>query len=300
MKLGFIGLGKMGLNMSLRLIEKGHEIIGYARSLETRQKAASAGISTLSSIEELIQKLPQPRIIWVMVPSGPSTDEVFSYLSSRLNKGDIIIDGGNSYYKDSIVRGNVLKEKNILFLDVGVSGGVWGRKEGYCMMVGGDSYAFKIVEPLFKDLTNKEGYEYLGKNGSGHFVKMIHNGIEYALLQAYAEGFEILKEKKGFDFDLKKIAHLWNKGSVIRSWLLELSERAFDKEKDLSSVEGYVDDSGEGRWTVLETIENAIPAPTIVLSLMQRFASRQKESFSAKYIAALREQFGGHSVKKKS
>jgi 6-phosphogluconate dehydrogenase len=298
MKLGIIGLGKMGLNMSVRLKEKGHEVIGYSQTKETREKAEKEGLITAESLSDVVGKLQTPRIIWMMVPSGEATEKVLSELTPLLDESDIIIDGANSYYKDSVFRSEKLKAKNIFYLDIGVSGGIWGRKEGYCLMIGGDKKAFDIVEPLFKDLTEKEGYDYMGKSGSGHYVKMIHNGIEYALLQSYAEGFELLKEKKEFDLDLEKVSHLWNKGSVVRSWLLELSEKAFKEKGDLSSVAGYVEDSGEGRWTLLEAIENAIPCPTIALSLMQRFASRQEESFSAKYIAALRQQFGGHAIKK--
>jgi len=299
MEIGFVGLGKMGMNMVQRLLNDGHKIIAYARTESTVQKAVDIGATGAESLKDMVEQLPAPRIIWVMVPSGKATEDTISNLSELLNKGDILIDGGNSLYKDSIRRSEELKTKNISFMDVGTSGGIWGLQIGYCMMIGGEQEIFKTAEPLFKTLAPEKGYSHVGPNGAGHFVKMVHNGIEYAMLQAYAEGFEILNAKKEFDLDLQSISNLWNQGSVIRSWLLELAESAFGKDAKLDSIKGYVEDSGEGRWTVAEAIEQNVPAPIITISLLERFRSRQDESFSAKVIAALRNEFGGHAVKSK-
>ena len=234
-----------------------------------------------------------------MVPAGDATEESIQGLAPLLSDGDLIIDGGNSMYKNSIRRAEELKKRGISFLDIGTSGGIWGLKIGYCMMIGGEKGAFELAEPVLKTLAPEDGYAHVGPSGAGHFVKMVHNGIEYALLQAYAEGFEIMNTKKEFNLDLQKISNLWNQGSVIRSWLLELAEEAFRKEPGLDSIRGYVEDSGEGRWTVAAAIEEDVPAPIITLSLLERFSSRQSESFSDKVIAALRNEFGGHAVKKK-
>jgi 6-phosphogluconate dehydrogenase len=298
MKIGFIGLGKMGGNMVQRLLQNGHEIVAFARTAETVKKIEKKGATGASSLQDLVDKLDTPRVVWLMVPAGDTTEKVFKQVSELLVKGDIVIDGGNSFYKDSLRRTEKLKERGISFLDVGTSGGIWGLKIGYCLMIGGDKDSFKKVEPLIKALAPKDGYAHVGPNGSGHYVKMVHNGIEYAMLQGYAEGFEIMNAKKEFDLDLYQIAHVWNHGSVIRSWLLELAENVFEKEPGLASIRGYVEDSGEGRWTVAEAIEENVPAPLITLSLLERFRSRQEESFSAKVIAALRNEFGGHRVKK--
>jgi 6-phosphogluconate dehydrogenase len=298
MKIGFVGLGKMGMNMVERLLGDGHEIIAYARTAATVEKAESRGATGAASLNDLVDKLRSPKIIWLMVPSGKATEDTMRTCAARMNEGDILIDGGNSNFRDTIRRAGELRNKKISLLDVGTSGGIWGLKEGYCMMVGGDRTVFEKVEPLLKSLAPENGYAYMGPGGAGHFVKMVHNGIEYALLQGYAEGFEILKSRKEFDLDLHKIAGLWNHGSVIRSWLLELAEIAFKKDPDLESIRGYVEDSGEGRWTVAEAVEGDVPAPVITLSLLERFRSRQDESFSAKVIAALRNEFGGHAVKK--
>lgn len=299
MKIGFVGLGKMGMNMVQRLLNNGHKVVAYARTESTVKKAVDIGATGAESLQDLVDKLSSPRIIWVMVPSGKATEDTVANLSALLNKGDILIDGGNSLYKDSIRRTEELKTKNISFMDVGTSGGIWGLQVGYCMMIGGEKEVFKTVEPLFRTLAPENGYSHVGPNGAGHYVKMVHNGIEYAMLQAYAEGFEILNAKKEFDLDLQSISNLWNQGSVIRSWLLELAESAFAKDAKLDSIKGYVEDSGEGRWTVAEAIEQNVPAPTITISLLERFRSRQDESFSAKVIAALRNEFGGHAVKSK-
>jgi 6-phosphogluconate dehydrogenase len=299
MRTGFIGLGKMGMNMIERLIGGGHEVIAYARTAATVKKAEEKGAAGAASLQDIADKLERPRVIWTMVPAGKATEETLKTLAEILEEGDILLDGGNSYYKDSMRMAEELRKKKIGFLDVGTSGGIWGLTEGYCMMIGGDKEVFDKVEPLIKTLAPKNGYARVGPGGSGHFVKMVHNGIEYAMLQAYAEGFEIMNAKKDFDLDLHNISGLWNHGSVVRSWLLELAEIAFDKEPDLASIRGYVEDSGEGRWTVAEAIELNVPATNITISLMERFRSRQDESFSAKVIAALRNEFGGHEVKNK-
>ncbi len=298
MKIGLIGLGKMGMNMGQRLLEGGHKVVAYARTDATVKKAVDKGAVGASSLQEVVEKLEKPRIIWLMVPAGKATEETLKSLSGMMEKGDIIIDGGNSLYKDSIRRASELNSKKISFLDVGTSGGIWGLEIGYCMMIGGDKEIFLRAEPLFKTLAPEDGYAHVGPVGSGHFVKMIHNGIEYAMLQGYAEGFEIMNAKKEFNLDLQQISRLWNHGSVVRSWLLELAENAFKKDPVLKGIRGYVEDSGEGRWTVAEAIDNDVPAPVITISLLERFSSRQRESFSDKVIAALRNEFGGHAVKK--
>ncbi|MFB0526302.1 MAG: phosphogluconate dehydrogenase (NAD(+)-dependent, decarboxylating) [bacterium] len=297
MKIGFVGLGKMGQNMVQRLLKGGYEIVAFDLAEEAIRAAEKKGAIPAKSLQELVTKLKGPRAIWIMVPPGEPTENTIKSLATLLTEGDIVIDGGNSFYKDSVKRAKELEKKGIFFLDVGTSGGVWGLKFGYCLMIGGQESVFKKMEPVFKTLAPKDGYAYVGSSGAGHFVKMAHNGIEYALLQAYAEGFELMEAKKEFDFQLAQIAHLWNQGSVIRSWLLELAEDAFKKDAHLSSVRGYVEDSGEGRWTVAEAIAENVPAPIITMSLLERFRSRQKESFSAKVIAALRNLFGGHPIK---
>ena len=300
MKIGFIGLGKMGMNMVQRLLDGGHEIVAYARTPATVKKAEERGAAGAASLQDTVKQLEAPRVVWVMVPSGRATEETINNLVPMLEEGDILIDGGNSMYKDSMRRAEALGKSGIGFLDVGTSGGIWGLKIGYCMMIGGDMDIFRRAELLFKTLAPENGYELVGPNGAGHYVKMVHNGIEYAMLQAYAEGFEIMHAKKEFNLDLHRISNLWNQGSVVRSWLLELAESAFGKEPGLGSIRGYVEDSGEGRWTVAEAIEENVPAPVITISLLERFRSRQDESFSAKVIAALRNEFGGHAVKKSS
>jgi 6-phosphogluconate dehydrogenase len=299
MKIGFVGLGKMGGIMVERLIKGGHEIVAFDPIRKAVKEAENKGAVPAGSLEELVDKLDPPRAIWIMVPSGKPTEETITTLSSLLGEGDILIDGGNSFYKHSMERAQALQTKGISLLDAGTSGGIWGLEIGYCLMIGGEEAAFEKVEPVFKTLAPDDGYAHVGPSGAGHFVKMVHNGIEYALLQGYAEGFEILNAKKEFKLDLEKIAHLWNQGSVIRSWLLELAEDAFKKDPHLRSIRGYVEDSGEGRWIVAEAIDNDVPAPLITLSLLERFRSRQEDSFSAKVIAALRNEFGGHGVKKR-
>jgi 6-phosphogluconate dehydrogenase len=297
MKIGFVGLGRMGANMVERLTKAGHDIVAFDLNESARTSVAAKGATVVEALADVIPALTPSRVVWVMVPAGRPTQETVELLAQNLDEGDIVIDGGNSNYNQTRARAALLKEKGIHFLDAGTSGGVWGLTVGYCLMIGGEADAFKVAEPLFQALAPKEGYLHVGPSGSGHFVKMIHNGIEYAMLQAYAEGFEILNAKKEFDLDLKAVSHLWNQGSVIRSWLLELAEGAFDKDPKLAGIRGYVEDSGEGRWTVEESIQLSVPAPVIALSLLERFRSRQDESFSAKVIAALRNEFGGHAVK---
>ena len=299
MEVAFIGLGRMGANMVRRLSQGGHRVIAYNRTAEktTELVAEGHGVVATYSLEEIVKNLQEsPRIVWLMVPAGQPVDDQIAALEPLLSKGDIIIDGGNSYYKDSIRRGQELTAKGFHFMDVGTSGGIWGLKVGYCMMIGGEKEIFQHCEPLFKTLAPPDGYGYMGDHGAGHLVKMVHNGVEYGMLQAYGEGFEILNASQ-YNLDLYKISHLWNQGSVVRSWLLELAELAFQEDPRLGKIKGWVADSGEGRWTVLEAMEHDVPAPVITLSLLERFRSRQEESFSAKVIAALRNQFGGHAVK---
>jgi 6-phosphogluconate dehydrogenase len=296
MELGMVGLGRMGANMTERLLQGGHRVITYDRSPEAIQRCVDRGALGAHSLADFVKQLTPPRVIWLMVPSGDPVDTTIEQLLPNLFNDDVIIDGGNSYYKDSIRRAEKLKQQNIRFVDVGTSGGIWGLQEGYCMMIGGDKATVDNLRPIFKTLAPENGFAHVGPSGAGHFVKMVHNGIEYGMLQAYAEGFEMLKASQ-FDFDLAKISHLWNQGSVVRSWLLKLAENAFQKDPQLSTIKGYVEDSGEGRWAVLEAVEREIPAAVLTLSLFARFGSRQEDSFSAKVIAALRNEFGGHPVK---
>lgn len=298
MELGMIGLGRMGANMVQRLLNGGHRVVAYDRNPEATRAAEAMGAQPASSLDDLTKALSEPRVVWIMVPAGDPVDQTIEALIPNLSRGDIIVDGGNSRYRDSLRRARELSEKGLHFLDAGTSGGIWGLKVGYCLMVGGEDEAFRAVEPAFKTLAPEGGYAHVGPSGAGHFAKMIHNGIEYAMMEGYAEGFEIL-EASSFDFDLRQLAGLWNHGSVVRSWLLELAESAFEKDPGLSGIRGYVDDSGEGRWTVFEAIDEDVPAPAIALSLMARFRSRQEESFGAKVLAALRNEFGGHAVRRK-
>jgi len=298
MRLAMIGLGRMGGNMSERLVKGGHEVVVYARKAEEVQRYVSKGATGASGLSDVTSKLKSPRIVWIMVPAGKPVEETIASLLPGLTKGDVIIDGGNSNYRDSMRRAADLQAKGIHFIDSGTSGGIWGLANGYCLMIGASPEAFKLCEPIFKTLAPPDGYAHMGPPGSGHYVKMIHNGIEYGMLQAYAEGYEILHASKDFKLDLRKIAAVWNRGSVVRSWLNELAETAFEKDGELSDLRGYVEDSGEGRWTVQEAIDLDVPAPVITLSLLARLRSRQTDSFSAKVIAALRNEFGGHAVKK--
>jgi 6-phosphogluconate dehydrogenase len=296
MQLGLIGLGRMGSGMTLRLLQGGHQVMVYDRVPEAGAALAGKGATVTGSLEDLGQKLKAPRIVWLMIPAGPPVDDAIQRLSGVLSPGDVIIDGGNSNYKDSIRRAEGLRSQQIEFLDVGVSGGVWGLKVGFNLMAGGNQAVFKQAEPIFATLAPPDGYAYVGPSGAGHYAKMVHNGIEYSMLQSYAEGFEILKAAP-FGFDLVQLARLWNHGSVIRSWLLELAQAAFERDPQLSRIRGYVEDSGEGRWTLQDAIDHAVPAPALAMSLFMRFRSRQEDSFSDKVIAALRNEFGGHPVK---
>jgi len=287
MNLGMVGLGRMGGNMTERLRRHKHQVETYARTAPER---------TAGSLVELVGMLDQPRAIWLMIPAGDPTEHAFQTLLPLLEDGDVIVDGGNSNFRDSQRRAALAAEKSVCFLDAGVSGGIWGLEEGYCIMVGGSADGVKQIEPFLDDLTEKGGWAHVGGAGSGHFVKMVHNGIEYGMMQALGEGFEILRASE-FEFDLRQVADLWRHGSVVRGWLLDLLERAFDEDPDLAAIKGYVEDSGEGRWTIQAAIDENVPAPAITLALFSRFASRQDESFAAKVNAALRNQFGGHAVK---
>lgn len=298
MKIAMIGLGRMGMNMAKRLLRGSHEVVAYNRSPEkTDALVEEEGAAGAYSLSEVVEKLSQPRIVWIMLPAGQAVDDHIHQLKDLLSPGDIVIDGGNTYYKDDIRRAKHLAEKNIRYTDVGVSGGIWGLQIGYCMMIGGEKDTFDHIEPMLKTLAPEDGYLYCGPSGAGHFVKMVHNGIEYGMMQAYGEGFEILEASDYADsFNYADIAHLWNQGSVVRSWLLELAEEAFKKDKKLAEIKGYVEDSGEGRWTVQQALETGVPAQVITLSLMRRFRSRQEDAFSDRLLAALRREFGGHAV----
>jgi len=296
MKLAMVGLGRMGGNMAERLLRGGHQVVANARSADSVKEAEAHGAIGARSLEEVAQKLEPPRVIWLMIPVGKPVEETIKVLRPLLSRGDIIVDGGNSRFSDSVRRAEELKAAGIGFLDSGTSGGVWGLKEGYCLMIGGEEEHFRKVEPVFKTLAPPKGYAHVGRAGAGHYTKMIHNAIEYAMLQAYGEGFEML-QASGFDLDLRRIAELWTQGAVVRSWLLDLLVLALKEDPKLSSIRGYVEDSGMGRWTVLEAVERGVPVPALADSLFARFASRQEESFSAKVIAALRNQFGGHAVR---
>jgi 6-phosphogluconate dehydrogenase len=300
MELGMIGLGRMGANMAQRLLRGGHRLVVYDPVPQAVQSVVKHGASGAKSIAGLVAKLSQPRVIWLMVPSGEATESTIDSLADELSKNDIIIDGGNSYYKDSIRRAASLSQRGLLFLDVGTSGGVWGLEEGYCLMVGGDAKAFKLIEPIIQTLSPSpdKGYGHVGPSGAGHYVKMVHNGIEYGLMQAYVEGFELLQAKKQFNLNLLDIAKIWRHGSVVRSWLLDLTARALEENPNLEGIDAYVEDTGEGRWTVEESIDLSIPTPVITQSLQARFRSRQERPFGARLLAALRQQFGGHAVRK--
>jgi 6-phosphogluconate dehydrogenase len=300
MELAMIGLGKMGGSMAQRLLKGGHRVVGVNRSPEvTRQLAEEHGLVPAFSIMEAVAALTAPRSVWVMVPSGTSTEAVINELTGLLARGDTIIDGGNTFYKDDIRRAAALDQKGIHYLDTGTSGGIWGLAEGYSLMIGGNEEAVERLRPIFETLAPSadKGWGRVGPVGAGHFVKMIHNGIEYGLMQAYAEGFEIMHAKKEFGLDLEQISQIWRYGSVVRSWLLDLTADALAKDQNLGHIKGWVADSGEGRWTVAEAIDLDVPAPVITLSLLQRFISRQDESYAAKLLAAMRNEFGGHAIK---
>jgi 6-phosphogluconate dehydrogenase len=296
LQLGLIGLGRMGAGMTQRLLRGGHTLVVYDRSPDAIKANEGKGAVGADSLEDLGQKLNAPRMFWLMIPSGPPVDEAIQRLQGVASPGDVIIDGGNSHYTDSIRRAEDLRSKQIEFLDVGVSGGIWGLKEGFNLMIGGNEPVFRQLEPIFRTLAPPDGYAYVGPSGAGHYSKMVHNGIEYSMLQGYAEGFELLNASK-FNFDLHELSRLWNHGSVIRSWLLELAEAAFASDPKLSTIQGWVEDSGEGRWALQDAIDRAVPMPALALSLFMRFRSRQDDAFSDKVVAALRQQFGGHAVK---
>jgi len=298
MKIGLIGLGRMGYNLALNLRDHNHQVVAYNRSSEKVKLAASEGLIAAYTLEELVEKLEKPRIIWLMVPAGKIVDEMIDNLLPLIDKGDILIDGGNSNYKDTLRRYQYITSKGYNFVDVGTSGGITGARNGACMMIGASNEIFQVIEPFIKDACVENGYLHTGRNGSGHYVKMVHNGIEYGMLQAMAEGFEIL-EKSQFDLDYEKVSKVWNNGSVIRGWLMELMESAFSKDPLLEDIRGVVHSSGEGLWTVEEALELGVPAHVLTSSLYVRYRSHQEDTFSGKVVAALRNEFGGHKVEKK-
>ncbi len=299
MELGIIGLGRMGSNMAQRLLGGGHRVLVYDRVTEAVEAMVKRGAIGASSIKEMIGQLAVPRAVWLMVPAGEATESTLDALAANLSPDDIVVDGGNSNYKDSMRRAAFLAGKRIHFLDVGTSGGIWGLSEGYSLMVGGELEAYRRLEPVFKTLApaSDKGYGYVGPSGAGHFVKMIHNGIEYGLMQAYAEGFELMQAKREFNLNLAQVAEIWRYGSVVRSWLLDLAAAALQEDAELENIQAYVEDSGEGRWTVQESIELGVPVPVIAQSLQARFRSRQEQPFGARMLAALRNQFGGHATR---
>ncbi len=300
MQFAMIGLGRMGGNMVERLIQHGHQAVVFDRSAEAVQKYAGMGAAAATGLADLVRQLAAPRVAWVMVPAGAATDSTIDELAAAMSAGDVIVDGGNSNFKDTLRRAAELKAKGIELVDAGTSGGIWGLKNGYALMVGGSDEAYAKVEPILRDLAPERGLAHVGPTGAGHYVKMVHNGIEYGMMQAYGEGYEVLHASKHFPgLDLHQIAGVWNHGSVVRSWLNELVEDAFAKDATLDALEGYIEDSGEGRWTVQEAIDLDVPAPVITLSLLMRLRSRQENSFGARVIAALRNEFGGHAVKAK-
>jgi 6-phosphogluconate dehydrogenase len=296
MEIGFVGLGRMGLNMVTRLTRGGHAVVGFDRSHDAVARAETEGARGAASLEALVTALAPPRAVWVMVPAGAPTESTIDALAGLLGAGDTIIDGGNSNFHDDVRRAKTLAAKGIAYIDAGTSGGIWGLQEGYCLMVGGPVDACARLEPIFKTLAPPDGYLRVGDSGSGHYVKMVHNGIEYGLMQAYAEGFELMNAS-AYTIDLAAVSKLWNHGSVVRSWLLELAARALDEDPSLASLRAYVDDSGEGRWTLQEAIDHSVPMPVLTASLFTRFRSRQDNSFAERLLAALRNQFGGHAVK---
>jgi len=297
MKLGFVGLGKMGANMVRRLLADGHEVVAWARTADSVREAVSEGAVGATSLEDVALRLSPPRVVWLMIPAGDPVESSIAALRPLLSPGDVIVDGGNSRFSDSVRRANELVKSGIGFLDAGTSGGVWGLKNGYCLMVGGRPEDFRLAEPVFRTLAPPEGYAHVGAPGAGHYVKMVHNAVEYSMLQGYGEGFEML-QASGYDLDLLAVSRLWTHASVVRSWLLDLLVLALEQDPKLARVRGFVEDSGEGRWTLHEAIERSVPMPALADALFARFTSRQTESFSAKIIAALRNQFGGHAVQK--
>jgi len=300
MRIGMIGLGRMGGNMTRRLLRGGHEVVAFARDAAAVEAVVKDGALPAHSLEELIAQLPAPRTIWLMVPAGDATENTLTSLTKLAAAGDLIVDGGNSYYKDSMRRAATLAAHGILYADCGTSGGIWGLKEGYSLMVGATPAAAKRLEPILRTLAPApdRGWAHVGPNGAGHFVKMVHNGVEYALMQAYAEGFELMERKSEFKLSLPQVAEVWQTGSVVRSWLLDLTAAALKENPSLSGIAPYVEDSGEGRWTATEGIDLGVPLPTISLALFERFNSRNRDSFAYKLLAAMRSQFGGHAIKR--
>jgi len=296
MRIGFVGLGRMGANMVRRLVRDGHEVVAFNRTPEKTREIMTEGADGAFSLAELVGKLPAPRTVWVMVPAGDATEAMIAGLMDLLEPGDTIVDGGNTNFHDDVRRHAMVAEKGLRYVDAGTSGGVWGLQVGYCMMVGGDEEAVAPLEPIFRSLAPPDGYAHVGGPGAGHYVKMVHNGIEYGLMQAYAEGFEIM-HASGYGLDLAQVSGIWRYGSVVRSWLLDLLHDALAKNREFDGIKDWVADSGEGRWTVQEAIDRDVPAPVITLSLQARFRSRQDESYGAKVLAALRNEFGGHAVK---
>jgi 6-phosphogluconate dehydrogenase len=299
MELGFVGLGRMGMNMVRRLLAGGHRVVAYDRGADAVREAEGHGATGAASLADLVARLAPPRAAWVMVPAGPPTEETVAALGRLLSRDDAVLDGGNTNFHDDVRRAAELQKQGLHYLDVGTSGGIWGRELGYCLMVGGEEPVFRRLEPVFRTLAPEKGYAYMGAAGSGHYVKMIHNGIEYGLMQSYAEGFELL-HKSPYGLDLPGIARLWMQGSVVRSWLLELAAMALEQDPRLEKIKGYVEDSGEGRWTVLDAIEHDVPAWTIAASLFVRFRSRAGDPFADRMLAALRNAFGGHAVQRKA
>lgn len=298
MRIGLIGLGKMGYNLGLNLMDHGHEVVAYDVNPDAVGKIAEKGAAGVHNLKELTASLETPRVLWLMVPHGEIIDNIIEEVVPELSEGDIIIEAGNSFYKDSIERYQRLKPKGIHFMDVGTSGGMEGARHGACYMIGGDAEAFEIVEPIFRDTAVEKGYLYAGAAGSGHFLKMVHNGIEYGMMAAIGEGFEVL-EKSQFDYDYEKVARVWSHGSVIRGWLMELTESAFSKDKKLESIRGVMHSSGEGKWTVETALDLQVAAPVIAMSLLMRYRSLEEDTFTGKVVAALRNEFGGHAVEKK-
>jgi len=299
MNLGMVGLGRMGGNMAERLLQGGHKVVGYAHHADSVQRVVTLGGAGTTSLTDLVRQMAPPRIIWLMVPSGGPVDETITALMPQVAAGDVIIDGGNSYYKDSMARGARLAERGVHFIDVGTSGGIWGLREGYCLMIGGDRAVVQRLTPIFQTLAPApdRGWGYMGPLGAGHFVKMIHNGIEYGMMQAYAEGFALMQRKTAFDMNLAQIAEIWRHGSVVRSWLLDLTALALAQNPTLEGIAPYVQDSGEGRWTVVESLDLEVAIPVITQSLQERFKSRDANPFGDRLLAALRQQFGGHAVR---
>lgn len=295
MHVGLIGLGRMGFNMGRRWLRGGHAVVAYNRTFEKTKELATHGAAAATDLATLIERLPTPRIVWLMLPAGHIVDEHIDQIAPLLSGNDLVVDGANGFFEDAVRRAERLRARGIRFMDAGVSGGIWGFENGYCTMVGGEPADFRRIEPLLQTLAPADGYLHAGPVGAGHFLKMTHNGVEYAMMQAYAEGFELLNASR-FGYDLKAVAALWNRGSVVRSWLLELLEKALTSDPALSSLRARVDDSGEGRWTVQQAVELGVPAPAISLALFQRFASRQEDAFGLRVLAALRREFGGHAV----